>query len=306
MSATPDSPPLERAAWLRMSERGSGRLLHWYARVSRRMGRRRSRWLLAPISAYYVLFAPAARRESKRYLRLALAREPTLADVWRHFHCFATTIHDRVFLARGELGELQVELEGAEALNAASEAGRGALLMGAHVGSFEVVNAVGRLQAGVPVAMAMYEENARKMRALSDALEPISPPRIVALGRLDAMLQIRDLLDAGVFVGVLADRTLGAEPVQTVNLLGQPAEVPTGPMRAAALLRRPVLFMSGAYLGAGRYRVSITPLADFTATSAAERDRAVASAIEAYAQRLTALCREAPYNWFNFFPFWRS
>lgn len=303
MSAVPDDPRVERAAWLRVRERGNERLLRAYAALSVRVGRRASRWMLWPITAYYLAFAPRARRESRRYLRLALEREPRLADVWRHFHCFATSIHDRVFLARGDFDGFDVQVHGAEHLAAASN---GALLMGAHVGSFEIVNAVGRMRAGASVAMAMYEDNARKMRAMIDALRPPVPPRIIALGRVDAMLQIREQLDAGVFVGMLADRTLGAEPTHPVRILGRVADLPIGPMRAAALLRRPVLFMSGVNLGAGRYRVTIAPLADFTDVPAGAREAEIRAAIERYADRLTALCRDTPFNWFNFFPFWRG
>jgi len=61
--------------------------------------------------------------------------------------------------------------------------------------------------------MAMYEENARKINAVLAAINPRVVPDIVSLGRIDAMLNIAQRLDRGAFVGVLADRTLGHEPV---------------------------------------------------------------------------------------------
>jgi predicted LPLAT superfamily acyltransferase len=182
----------------------------------------------------------------------------------------------------------------------------GALLMGAHVGSFEIVNAAGQLGPGVEVAMAMYEDNARKMRAMLDALRPILRPRIIPLGRMDAMLRIRDELDRGAFVGVLADRTLGDEPLQSTTVLGAPVALPTGPMRAAAMLRRRVIFMTGLHLGGNRYRVVFAPLADFSQDDGTPRAQRVATAVDAYAALLTKCCREAPYNWFNFYDFWRA
>ena len=75
------------------------------------------------------------------------------------------------------------------------------------------------------------------------------------------MLRIRDCLDAGGFVGMLADRTIGEGPAQRVTFLGSPALFPSGPMRAAAALRRPVYFMTGLYRGANRYHVVFRELA---------------------------------------------
>ena len=36
----------------------------------------------------------------------------------------------------------------------------------------------------------------------------------------------------------------------------------------------------------------------------AERDAAIRAGVERYAAILESLCREAPYNWFNFYDFW--
>jgi predicted LPLAT superfamily acyltransferase len=105
---------------------------------------------------------------------------------------------------------------------------------------------------------------------------------------------------------VLGDRTLGHEPVQPVTLLGAPAYLPTGPMRAAAILRCPVFFMAGLYRGGNHYHVVFERVADFSATPSVFRDAAVRSAIERYAALLDGHCRRDPYNWFNFYDFWRT
>lgn len=295
-----------RAPWLHLRERGSGRLLHGFARMSRAIGRGPSRLVLRMITLYFLLFAPRARRASRGYLRRVLQREPGLADVYRHFFCFATTIHDRVFLARGALSQFDVEVIGAELLDEAAATGRGTILLGAHLGSFDMINAVGQLRAGLRVAMAMYEENARKVRGMLDALRPPLRPRIIALGRMEAMLQIRDELERGTLVGILADRTLGAEPTRTVEILGAAADLPTGPMRAAALLRQRVLFMAGLHLGGNRYRIVLAPITDFSEAEPAGRERQIGAAIETYASLLSQHCSAAPYNWFNFYDFWRE
>jgi predicted LPLAT superfamily acyltransferase len=252
------------------------------------------------------LFAPSARRHARRFLRLALGRTPGARDRFRQILSFATTIHDRVYLINEQFQLFNITLEGEDVVREQSQSGRGALLMGAHMGSFEVMHSLGRRRRGLEVAMAMYEENARKINATLAAINPHLVSDIVSLGRIDAMLNIAERLDRGAFVGVLGDRTLGNEPVQAVNLLGERAYLPTGPMRAAAILRCPVFFMAGLYRGKNNYHVVFERVADFSATPAGLRSIAVRSAIERYAAVLDKYCRSDPYNWFNFYDFWRS
>ncbi len=295
-----------QSEWLGTRERGSALLLRSMVFISLHVGRTLSRGLLYGVAVYFFLFASGARRHSRRYLRLALGRSPSAADRFRHIVCFATCTHDRIFLINEQFDRFHITIEGERLVRAQLDAGRGAFLLGAHLGSFELIRSVGQHQRGLHVSMAMYERNAKKMKAALAAINPAANPDIIALGEIDAMLRVAERLDRGAFVGMLGDRTLGEEAVQPVTLLGERAYLPVGPMRVAALLRRPVLFMAGLYRGKNRYHVVFAPVADFSATPADGRDAAVSAAIERYAALLDHCCRKDPYNWFNFFDFWHE
>ena len=295
----------QRAEWVRRPERSNGAMLRLMTWISLRLGRAPARFVLAGISLYFLLFAPTARAASRAYLRRALDREPAFADLFRHFHSFASTIHDRVFLLNGRFDLFQVEVHGEDIVQEVLAAGRGAILMGAHMGSFEAVRAIGRRQPGLRVAMVMYEENARKLNAALAAINPAAVQDIIPLGQLDSMLRVQACLDEGMVLGVLGDRTLGGDPTVRIPFLGAGAEFPVGPLRLAAMLKRPVLFMSGLYLGGNRYAIHFERLADFSDIERPGRDAAIQAAVAAYAACLERHCRAAPYNWFNFFDFWR-
>ncbi len=298
--------PAKAAEWVSSRERGSAALLRLMAFLSLRLGRRLSRVALYGIAVYFFLFAPAARRQSRRYLRRALGRTPRARERFRHVLNFATTIHDRVYLINERFDTFEITIEGDSLMRTQAQLGRGAFLMGAHMGSFEVIGSIGRRQPGLLVSMAMYEDNARKINAILAAINPKAKPDIISLGHIDAMLRIAERLDRGAFVGMLGDRTLGDEPMHEVTILGERAYLPTGPMRAAAILRRSVIFMVGLYRGGNRYHVVFAPVADFSAVTPKSRDAAVRDAVERYAALLDRYCRCEPYNWFNFFDFWRE
>lgn len=297
MSGVDAAPPPQ--GWTRNPERGSPGLVRFMAWLSVAVGRAASRIPLQLIILYFFATSPAARRHSRAYLRRCLGREPTFAERYRVFASFSTTIHDRVFFLKDRYDDFEVVVHGAELL-----AGGGKLLMGAHIGSFEAMRATGRHHGHRKVSMAMYEENARRLNAVLAAINPHALADIVPLGHLDSMLALRARLEAGDLVGVLADRTLGDEPVVRIPFLGEPAAFPTGPMRMAAALRQPVFLMVGLYRGGNRYEVRFEPLADFSGGERADRDARVRAAIEAYVARLEHYCRAAPDNWFNFHDFW--
>lgn len=294
-----------QAQWARSPERGSLTLLRMMAFASLRLGRPFGRFILLFIAAYFFLFAPTARVHSLDYLRRVLGRRPTARDRFRQVHAFASIILDRLYLVNERFDLFAISTQGEAPLLALLHGRQSAVVMGAHFGSFEVLSALGRRQQGLRVAMAMYEANARKVTAMMKALDPANEAVVIPLGQPHAMLRIFEWLDGGGFVGFLGDRRLGAEPGIWVPFLGRPALFPSGPMRAAALLRRPVFFMLGIYRGGNRYHVQFEPLADFSSTGPREREAAVAAAIRRYAALLEAQCRRDPYNWFNFFDFWQ-
>ena len=279
------------------------RMMTW---ISLRLGRRASRGVLHLIALYFVLFAPASRRASRDYLPRGLGRPATWKDVYRHFFCFASTIHDRIYLVNRRYDLFDIDIQGREHMHALIAQGSGVFLMGAHLGSFEVIRAIGRQLPGLRVAMVMHADNAQKVGAMLAAINPEAAMDVIALGRIDSMLKVQEKLEQGMMVGMLSDRTLGDEAMTPVNLLGAPAAMPTGPFRMAALLRRPVIFMVGLYLGGNRYRVQFEPLADFSAVPRGQRDAAVQAAIARYSELLNRYCLQAPYNWFNFFDYWQS
>lgn len=303
---TPAPKTGQEAAWAHTPERSNLFLLRIMVWISMRLGRRASRVVLHGIAAYFLLFAPDSRRASARYLRRALGNEPRWRDVYRHFFTFATTIHDRIYLVNRCFDLFDFEVHGEEALRRLLAGGKGLFLMGAHLGSFEVIRAIGWKYADLRVAMVMHQGNAQKIMAVLTAINPRAAQDIIGMGHVDSMLRVRERLDDGCVVGMLADRTPGGEALRPVRILDADANLPVGPFRMAALLQRPVVFMTGLYLGGNRYAIHFDILADFSAVARGQRDAAVEEAIIRYAAFLDRYCRQAPYNWFNFFDFWQT
>ena len=270
--------------------------------VARGLGRPLSRLLLVPVCLAFVVFHARARTASKRYLARVSGRVPTWRNVLRHFLTFATTVLDRVYLLNDEAHRFDINIHGEEIVTEILAQGGGCLLLGAHHGSFEVLRLIGRSQPNLSVSLAMYEETGRKISAALNAINPHLAPSIIGLGTPSAMIEIRDCLEQGGFVGMLADRTLRTDTSTKLEFLGDQAAFPTGPARLATLLRPPVVLMVGLFRGGNRYDIHFERL---HAPATAAADPAGSTRLIAdYAARLAYYCRLAPYNWFNFFDFW--
>ena len=308
------STPADRApgSWAGESERSNQwalRLMRWIAVGAGRPG---ARLVLHPLALYFLLVHAKARRASLNYLVRALGRPVGWSEAYRHIHCFAASILDRVYFLQERFGQFEVTNTGADGVHAAIERGEGVMLVGAHLGSFEALRASAQGR-GARVAMLMYEDNARLINATLAAVAPKAQLRTIALGRPGAMLALRQWLDDGGVAGLLADRTLPGHSERsrtlTLDFLGAPARFSDGPFRLAALLRRPLYFMAGLHEGGNRYELRVVALEDFrpdAPSGGLDTDQRVRAAMLRYVTLLAALCVESPYNWFNFYNFWAT
>lgn len=314
MKADGSAAPL--TGWAHQRERSNAWQLHAMRWIALTFGRRATRAVLRVVVCG-VLLNSTTRRESKRYLDRVLDRPARLRDIHRHVFAFLATVLDRVYLLQERFDEFAFDATGIETILEPTSRGEGVLAFGAHLGSFEALRMIGH-EKGLRVAIVMYEGNARLINDTLAALlpkvragdpSPQARMHTIGLGRASAMLQLRQWLDDGGVAGLLADRGLPGQRTKgvAVDFLGAPALFPDGPFRLAAMLRRKVVFMAGLYRGGRDYDLRFTELADFSVgppMTGLQRDAAIRAALERYVATLETLCREAPYNWFNFYDFW--
>jgi predicted LPLAT superfamily acyltransferase len=305
---TPADRPV--AGWAAEPERSHPWMLQLIRWIALGAGRTATRALLHPIVLYFLLFNGKARRASFNYLGRVLPHAPRLRDVYRHIHRFAASVLDRIYFLQERFDQFEVTITDGDAIHQPLGRGEGVLAVGAHLGSFEALRADAQ-HRGERVAMLMYEANARMINATLAAVAPKASLHTIALGQPGAMLALSRWLEGGGIAGLLADRTLPAQSGRSRTLwfdfLGQPAPFSDGPFRLAAMLRRRVIFVAGLYHGGRRYELRFAELADFSAAGTSSRedtDRQVHEALQRYVVLLQTLCRESPYNWFNFYDFW--
>lgn len=294
------------ADWEAQPERSTPRTMRLVLWLALHLGRRATRLLLVPIVIYFLLTGGEPARASRRFLRQVLGREPRWIERFRHWHTYAAVMLDRVFLLSGRDPGFAVQIERDASVLTATEAGRGALVLVSHFGSFEVMRVLGRRQQHLPLRIVLDRHQGAMFTQLLDALDPA-----LAAGVIDASqrgpelaLQLKQALDQGDLVGMMADRVHADQRTVTVRFMGRSARLPEHPWVLASVLRVPVILAFGAYLGGKRYHVHLERLTERVLLPRTDRAAAIQGYAQAYAGRLEAQVRDQPYNWFNFYDFW--
>jgi predicted LPLAT superfamily acyltransferase len=302
--------------WARMAESGSARALRLGARIARAIGPRLSSLLLWPVAAYYVLRNATARRGSLQYQRrlwaspegrTALGRRPGWLGAVRHLHEFAVSLHDRMLLWGGGLERMQVSHDGSERIFELTRSGRGALLLGAHLGSLDMLSFLSR-KYDLVVNVVAFFANARRVNAFFESLSGEHRIRLIELepDSVQAAFRVRERIARGELVVVMADRMAPGKTARTAQttFLGRPARFPLGPFLLACVLECPVLFALCLRTGAGRYETLLRPIGETARVARAERDKRAGELLARYVTLLEQQCQRHPHQWFNFFEFW--
>lgn len=293
-------------AWKNQEERGSTGLIRLIIWIALRGGHPIGRLLLFPICLYFIIFSVNARRASADYLRRILGRVPGIVDLFRHYHCFASTLLDRPYFLTGRFAPYDIRVHGEEVMLAIHRSGRGGILMGAHIGSFEILRCLATTRQWLDLKVMMEMDNSQRTDEILHELNPSFAEHIISLGRPDSVIRAYECVTRGGFVGILADRNTHGGKHVSIPFLGQEALFPKGPMMFAAAAKCPVVAVFGIYRGGRRYDIYFEQFSECVPADYRTNPDTIPALVANFARLMEARCKEAPYNWFNFFEFWKG
>jgi predicted LPLAT superfamily acyltransferase len=288
------------------------RLMIW---VWKTLGRGAFSLLLWPVIAVFWLTAREPRRASQQWIarvkKELSARHlphPARFNSFHHFMGFGHAILDKIASWRGEIkpGRDIFFAPGAqEALDMSAPQGK--LLLASHLGDVEAC----RVLSTRTINALVFSDNAQRFKQLMEENAPQSGMNLIQVSTIgpDTAILLKEKLDQGEWVAIVADR-IAANPqrggdwrVIWSQFMGQPAPFPQGPFILASVLKCPVL-MIFTLKQQGKLHVHCEPFADQLVLPRNERQQALQTNVDRYAQRLEHYALLSPLDWFNFFDFW--
>ncbi|MGF6593183.1 glycosyl transferase [Pseudomonas sp. 2835] len=299
--------------WAEHQERGSFWLMKLTAFGIKLLGRRLLSPVLYGIVLYFFVFGRRARQSIWQYQQhLAdwsgqASLRPSQRRVFGQFMAFADALLDKLDVWNGKLRLEQIEIVDPAQLRTQLRAERGQMLVGAHLGNLEVCRALAELGEQVTMNVLVHTKHAERFNRLLGE-SGASNLRLIQVSELDPaiMLQLSQRLDRGEWLAIAGDRVPlhGARTVEA-DFLGHRAAFPQGPWLLAGLLKcRLNLFF--CLKQHGRYQVILEPFAETIEWRRGQRDQVIADWAGRYAERLGHYCLQAPQQWFNFYPFWKT
>jgi predicted LPLAT superfamily acyltransferase len=287
--------------WSDKAERGSESLIRLIVWLARCMGRSFCRALLYPIVFYFMLADRTARRASFEFIQSVKGRPARMAEVFRHLYHFAATLLDRVYMATNEFKRFEVTIENRYLLDEGLMRGRGCVLLGSHLGSFDFMLMATRFTDPLPLSIMMRVDPRARLRRIAGIDD--SQLRIIPLGEVGSFLRAYDILKQGEAVAILADRVEGHSALP-VEFFGRIIMMPTAPYVLAARSGAKLLACFGIYEGTNRYRIKFVDTG--TCLEPNSRGHDLQAAVNRYALILEEQAKLYPMNWFNFYPYWHE
>lgn len=257
-------------------------------------------------TAVFLVWGPG-RRGVMRNLGAILPGSSMVRNFFRTYRVFwnfAWTITDNV-----RFKELRVspdwEFEGREHFERLHDHRGGAIILTAHMGSYDLGAQLFAEVSGRQIVMVRAPETDPQTRRYEEELHGRTVGDTL---RVDFSTRANDLaidllhaLQRGEILAVQGDRVTTGLSALGATLFGHAAEVPAGPFALAMTARVPIFPLFIFRMGRRRYRLRVFPPLEVIRTR--DRDEALEAAARRWTHDLELVIREAWYQWFAFSPF---
>ncbi|MCC6573246.1 MAG: hypothetical protein IT462_05585 [Planctomycetes bacterium] len=269
-------------------------------------------FVLYPVCFFYLVVAGSHRRASLDYLKRRFPQVGAVKRRWyvyRHFLSFGRVLLDRAYAYLGWLENMKFEHKGLDVIQKTLDEGKGLILLSAHLGNWELsAHALGKLGLNhrrVPINIVMFEGDGERVKGYLKRCSNDQPFNVIASNdSLQASIDALAALRRGEIVGLLGDRHLGQGCVD-VPFLGGTAALASGPFVLAANSGAPVMFTFANRAGSRHYVLDAQGPRQYKFGSRKTRDHDLKKWATEYAQMLEEKLKMHPFQWHNFFTFWK-
>ncbi len=256
------------------------------------------------VVTYFVLFSAKSRKPIFHYFHkiLGYGKFKSFRYVYKNNYMLGQVLIDKVAMLAGYFSKFTFDFEGEENIRKMA-AGEGGLLIGAHIGNWEIA---GQLleRIDTKVHILMLEAEHEKIKQLLDNVMTKRTMHIIPIkDDLSHLILMKKALENNEIITMHADRFLEGAKTVTKTFLGYPAKFPEGPFYLAVKYNKPVIFVSAEKETATHYHLSATK-AYYPDIKTSSPKEIIDQLLDLYIRNLEKILADYPEQWFNYYYFW--
>ena len=269
-----------------------------------KLGVRFAYFFLRFVVIYFIPFAPAATKSIWKYYRKiqGFGFYKSIRMLFLNYYRFGQVLIDRIAVRSGQARKYQYEFENYPAFLEVLNSSKGVILIGAHVGNWEIGSGFfGEYAPKINVVMLDAEYQKIK-KLLEKNLNPVTH-KIIPIQENDYthIYRIKDALDKGEYVCFQGDRFIKDQSAMTVQFMGKSAKFSLSLFQLTARFDVPVVFYFSMREKGMKYKFK------FILAKTENGGKSTLSAEELmgrYIHTLENILKEYPEQWFNYYDFW--
>jgi len=252
------------------------------------------------VALFYAVVSGKKRKELASYYE-AVGVPNTFLSYFRHIYAFSLNIFDR-FIAKEGMQESTIKVETVNIDAFESLHKTGGLLLLSHHGnwaqSFKIFDAYD-IKLNI-IGEEAIDENLHKLESAHNTNKRIN---IISLKNgMQAMLDIARALQQNEIIIIMVDRVKERNKTVDVEFLDRPTLFHSGGFEIAQLRNSASLGCDIVRTGDHRIKVQFS---DIITSDRETKEAVLEDLAQQYARFLEKVVREYPWQWFNFFDFWR-
>lgn len=255
---------------------------------------------------HFIPFAPLATRWNWYYYRkiMRYGLFKTIGMLYLNYYRFGQVLIDKVAVRLGKQDSFQYEFENYEAFLKLLNGNTGVIMIGAHVGNWEIGGSFFGEYAK-KIHIVMLDAEVREIKKVLEQNLGHFQYKIIPIAEQDFehIYKIKEALDNKEYVCFQGDRKISKKMSCTFDFLGKPATFPEGPFYLACKFNAPVVFYFSMREKGMKYRFKFFIAG---ATPAGGDTKPEHALMRQYVQTLETVVQQYPEQWFNYYKFWND
>jgi predicted LPLAT superfamily acyltransferase len=297
--------------WAKINEVTTSSGIKFAFGVYKLFGRLPVRLILYPTIFWYLLTHSIARGASREYLghlykyTKGKSPKPSIINIFKHFFAFGECILDKLIIWSGNIQDIAYSFKSDDSFVSTVNNGQGAIIVVSHIGNLDLSRAIANDFPNLKLTVLVHTSHAVKFNELLREINPESAINTLQVSEFDVedAISFSEKIDNGEVIAIAGDRIpLSGHGTINIDFLGGQAPLPIGPYALARVLKCPLYSLTSVKVN-GQYIIQINEIASSEALST-NRAHSAKIAAQSFANGLSDICVQAPFQWFNFYPFW--